>query len=152
MNSDLLKHGLSTNPRGYTILVVEDSDDHWFMVRWVFSQIMPAVNLVRTVNPPEAMAYLTACTNAHWSLPKLILMDLYLPAREDGWALLEEIKLHHIYRRLPVIILSASNSEEDIEQSYYLRSTSYITKPVTHGEWLACFENFHRYWQQAVTL
>lgn len=152
MTTDLSRSNTPTNPFGATILVVEDVDDHWYMIRWALTQTMPSVSIMRTVNGSDTMAYLAACSYGHYSLPKLILMDLYLPGREDGWALLEEVKLHHIYRRLPVIILSASNSPDDVEQSYYLRSTSYIRKPITLPEWLACFDNIHRYWQEAVSL
>lgn len=98
------------------------------------------------------MVYLHHLLDESARLPELILMDLYLPEREDGWELLEAIKLHHTLRRLPVVVLSHSDDPEDVEQSYYLRSTSYLVKPLSYSGWVTYFKDFRRYWWESVTL
>ena len=135
-----------------TILVVEDNDDHWFITRWALLRTIPGVQVVRTTSTLDTLSYLVGCSYDRRSLPELILLDLYLPKREDGWALLESIKLHHLFRCIPVVILSSSAQSDDIEQSYYLRGSSYMVKPTSYPEWLACFEDFRRYWMESVTL
>ncbi|GAB3551617.1 response regulator [Spirosoma fluminis] len=141
-----------TRLRRGPILVVEDNDDHWFLIRWALLRTLPGVEVVRTATANETLTYLDRCLNETRKLPELILQDLYLPQREVGWELLEAIKQHHTFRRLPVIVLSYSDDPGDIEQSYYLRTTSYLVKPTTYRDWISYFEDFRRYWWEAVTL
>ena len=62
--------------------------------------------------------------------PGLILLDLNMP-RKDGREALREIKEHPELRRIPIIIMTTSQAEEDIYRSYDLGANSFITKPVT---------------------
>ncbi len=152
MDNYLLKSSTTIRKRRGSILVVEDNDDHWFVVRWALLQTLPGVEAVRAVDASEAIEYLNDCLDEEVRLPELVLLDLYLPTREEGWGVLEAIKLHHVFRRLPVVVLSSSAHPDDIEQSYYLRSSSYLVKPSSYAEWLAYFEDFRRYWWESVTL
>jgi two-component system, chemotaxis family, response regulator Rcp1 len=61
--------------------------------------------------------------------PDLILLDLNLP-RKDGRAVLKEIKADDSLRRIPVVVLTTSKSEEDVMRVYDLHANCYITKPV----------------------
>ncbi|MFD2572092.1 response regulator [Spirosoma soli] len=144
--------GVTTRYRRGPILVVEDNDDHWFIIQWALQRTLPGVDVVRTSGADETLTYLNTCLANGRKLPELVVQDLYLPQREDGWGLLEAIKQHHTLRRLPVILLSHSADPEDIEQSYYLRSASYMVKPSSYGQWLNYFEDFRRYWWESVTL
>ncbi len=152
MDNYLLKSSLPSRQRKGSILVVEDNDDHWFLTRWALLQTLPGIEAVRTTNAGETLEYLNDCLEADALLPGLILLDLYLPNREDGWHVLETVKLHYILRRLPVVLLSSSEHPDDIEQSYYLRGSSYLVKPSSYPEWITHFEGFRRYWWEAVTL
>lgn len=126
--------GFGIPRRRSTILVVEDNDDQWFITNRILRHTLPDTDAVRTSDASETLSYLMTCSPNHRPLPALILLDLYLPDRKDGWALLEALKLHHTFRRLPVVILSSSDNPEDIEQSYYLRSSSYLMKqPLTRN-------------------
>lgn len=138
--------------RQQTILVVEDNDDQWFITRWALLRTLPEVTIVRTGSTLDTLGYLTACAYEQRPLPALILLDLYLPDREEGWAVLESIKQHPSFRRIPVIMLSSSASNADIEQSYFQRSSSYMVKPTSYPEWLVLFNYFRRYWLESVTL
>ncbi|MCK8490269.1 MULTISPECIES: response regulator [Spirosoma] len=138
--------------RQASILVVEDSDDEWFVIRWAFLQNWPGVKVVRTTNMTDTMTYLASCFEKNHGLPDLILLDLYLPDREDGWALLESIKVDCFYRRVPVVMISNSTLQEDIEQSYYLHSNSYIVKPTTYQGWGKTIKEFRHYWTKSVAL
>ena len=79
-------------------------------------------------------------------------MDLYLPDRHQGYALLQMIKVHYLYREIPVITLSQSADPEDISDAYVLRSNSYIVKPGGYQTWLDCISTLRHYWWNAVTL
>ena len=132
--------------------MVEDNDDHWSVIERALAESWPDVQAVRTATTHEALVYLTACEQHQSLLPKMILLDLYVPQREDGWALLDTLKANPVYKLLPVVVLSASEAPDDIRECYDLRSNSYMVKPKSYPEWLACFEHFRRYWSDAVTM
>ncbi|GAB3770179.1 hypothetical protein GCM10028818_07550 [Spirosoma horti] len=94
----------------------------------------------------QAIHYLENCSLEQKKLPSLILLDLYLPYRAMGWNLLQIFKTHHLYREIPVVMLSCSSDPTDIRDSYHYRSNSYIVKPNTYKEWLDCFDGFRHYW------
>ncbi|GAB3765824.1 response regulator [Spirosoma pomorum] len=134
------------------ILVVEDNADQWFIIQWALKERFPEVEPVWFSNASQVLMYLECCLENTTQLPKLILLDLYLPNRENGWRLLEAIKLHHVYREIPAIMLSRSGDPEDIRESYMLRINSYIVKPDNYEKWLDCFTAFRHYWWEAATL
>ena len=137
--------------RKETILVIEDNADQWFIIRWALQQQFPEVEAIWVREAAEALVHLESCEKKQ-SLPRLILLDLYLPNRQQGWSLLEAIKTHYLYREIPVIMLSQSNDKEDIEESYSLRINSYIVKPNHYQKWLDCIGSFRHYWWDSVTL
>lgn len=78
----------------------------------------------------EAMdLLLNQSSHENASKPDLILLDLNLP-KKDGRQVLAEIKNHPDLRRIPVVILTSSQAEEDIVKTYDLHANAYVTKPV----------------------
>jgi CheY-like chemotaxis protein len=134
------------------ILVIEDNADHWLIIRSALAQCFPEVEPLWMNHPSQARSYLARQAEEATRLPRLILLDLYLPTREEGLALLEFIKTHPLYRKLPVVVLSASQAREDITAVYALSVASYMTKPGSYHEWLTCFYTFRRYWWETVSL
>jgi CheY-like chemotaxis protein len=149
-----VSHPLTTPIRSRTavLLVVEDNDDHWLVIQRALQESWPDVQAVRTATVDETLAYLRACEQQENRLPRMILLDLYVPHRQDGWALLDAFKANPAYKLLPVVVLSVSDEPADIRECYDLRSNSYIVKPKSYLEWVACFDHFRRYWSDAVTL
>ncbi|GAB4033756.1 response regulator [Spirosoma gilvum] len=135
-----------------TVLIIEDNADEWFIMRWAIQQRFPEVEAIWIQEASQAMMFLEACLQDINHLPKLILLDLYLPRREYGFNLLQFIKSHYLYREIPVIMLSQSQDTDDISESYSLRSNSYIVKPRGYENWLSCIASFRHYWWDAVTL
>ncbi|KAB7731057.1 response regulator [Rudanella paleaurantiibacter] len=135
-----------------TVLVIEDNLDQQVLIRYALQQAMPTVEPVCVSGADDAMAYLNDCVENGRDLPRLILLDLYLPTAEDGWQLLQRIKEYPIRRRLPVVVLSVSNVDEDIERSYALGANSYIAKPLDFEQWLQYFRTLRTYWLETVTL
>ena len=68
--------------------------------------------------------------------PKVILLDLKMP-KVDGIEVLEKIKSNESTKKIPVVVLTSSNQDPDIEKCYLLGANSYIVKPVD-------FESFHK--------
>jgi len=83
--------------------------------------------------------------------PDLILLDLNLP-RKDGREVLEEIKHDEDLRRIPVVILTTSNDERDILESYNLHANCYITKPVDLKQFMAIVKSIQSFWFSIVKL
>ncbi|MCP4536470.1 MAG: response regulator [Chloroflexi bacterium] len=84
-------------------------------------------------------------------LPGIILLDLNMP-KKDGREALKEIKSDPVLRRIPVIVLTTSEAEEDIIRSYDLGANSYITKPVTFESVIGIVQSLSRYWFELVEL
>lgn len=83
--------------------------------------------------------------------PGLILLDLNMP-RKDGRQALQEIKSNPELRRIPVVILTTSKTEEDVLRSYDLGANSFITKPVTFDGLVNIVRTLGNYWFKIVEL
>ena len=83
--------------------------------------------------------------------PELILLDLNLPVK-DGRDVLAEIKADRDLKRIPVVILTTSRSEEDILRSYDLNANCYITKPVELDKFIEVVKSIEDFWLTIVKL
>jgi two-component system response regulator len=83
--------------------------------------------------------------------PDLILLDLNLPIK-DGREVLGEIKAHPILKSIPVVVLTTSASDVDIEKSYLLHANCYITKPVDLDGFLKVVNSIDEFWLSVVRL
>ena len=83
--------------------------------------------------------------------PDLILLDLNLP-RKDGREVLAEVKQDPDLRRIPVIVLTSSQAEEDVAKAYDDHANSYLTKPVTLDGLVAIASAIEGFWLSVVTL
>jgi len=83
--------------------------------------------------------------------PDLILLDLNLP-RKDGREVLQEIKQDPDLRRIPVVVLTTSRSEEDVLHAYDLHANCYITKPVDFSQFLNVIRTIEDFWLTVVKL
>jgi CheY-like chemotaxis protein len=84
-------------------------------------------------------------------VPDLILLDLNMP-RMDGKEALAFIKSREELRRIPIVVLSTSDSEEDIRKTYDLGVNSFVTKPSSFDEIVKMAQGLHRYWLEIVQL
>ena len=98
------------------------------------------------------MPYLEKAALKEADLPRLILLDLFLPGREGGFALLQAIKSHPLHQQIPVVVWSHSQDEADIVRSYNFSIASYIVKPASVEAWQSCISIFRRYWVEVVHL
>lgn len=136
----------------FTLLVVDNDADQWAIIDSALARSFPEAEPVWVADPDQALSYLDQVARTGKKLPQLVVQELYLPHRVDGQALIRAIKSHPSYRLIPVVVLSHSREEEDILDAYDQGVASFITKPATDPEWLACFSTFRRYWLGSVTL
>jgi chemotaxis family two-component system response regulator Rcp1 len=83
--------------------------------------------------------------------PDLILLDLNLP-KKDGREVLAEIKADESLRRIPIVVLTTSQAEIDVIQSYDLGVNCFITKPVDLDQFIYVVKSIEEFWLTVVTL
>lgn len=142
---------LSSALRRASLLIVEDSPDQQTLIGQLLTKTLPELIPSWAADASSALAYLADCETERRPLPRLILLDLYLPSREDGLEILRQLKAQSVLSRVPVVVLSRSDDREDIRTAYDLGAASYIAKPSTMDAWLAYFESVRHYWFGAVT-
>jgi len=128
-----------------SILIIEDNpDDGLLALRALKKLNFRNITLVETGS--EALEHLYGKNKSDSSpSPDLILLDLNLPVI-DGFSLLEKIRSNKVTRKTPVIILTSSGEESDIEKSYDLGANSYIQKPVDFLEFEKAALLISEYW------
>lgn len=85
------------------------------------------------------------------STPDIILLDLNLP-RKDGREVLAEIKADENLKLIPVIILTTSDADLDIQKSYKLHANCFITKPVDLDQFIFIIRQIETFWFTVVKL
>ena len=79
------------------------------------------------------------------------MLDLNLP-RKDGREVLEELKNDPELRTIPVVVLTTSNSDQDILHAYKLHANCYITKPIEFARFIDVVKSIKQFWLTVVTL
>jgi CheY-like chemotaxis protein len=137
-----------------SILLAEDDPDDQLLVKRAFASADLTTDL-RFVNDGEELLdylYHRAGQSEETSpRPGLILLDLNMP-KKDGREALREIKADPGLKHIPVIVLTTSNREEDIFQSYAMGASSYIVKPVVFSDLVEVIKTLETYWFQVVEL
>lgn len=134
------------------ILLIEDNPGDARLAREALRDAKVRNNLSWVPDGVEAMAYLKREGKYGQSpRPDLILLDLNLP-RKDGREVLSEIKADENLRRIPVVILTTSQAEEDILRAYHLNANCYITKPVDLEQFMKVVKTIEDFWLTIVKL
>ncbi|GAB3718925.1 response regulator [Spirosoma flavus] len=135
------------------ILIIDDNPDQCDLIRTVLQACMPKVDLLIASTGEAAFSQLHHCLEAKQKLPRLILLDLYLPLADDGLRIIEQIKRNDSpYRLIPITLLTHSARQPDIQRGYELGANSYIVKPASHAQWLIYMKSLRQYWLHTVTL
>lgn len=109
-------------------------------------------NPVQVVNNgEEAVDYLLDCKKHKSLLPSLILLDLNLP-RKDGREVLAEIKADDALKSIPVVVLTTSQSEDDIRTVYSLAGNCYVTKNPDIEQFIETVRLLGEFWLKTVRL
>src|SRR2546427_153190 len=130
----------------FTILLAEDNPGDVRLTREALKESKVLVNLSVVGDGEAALAYLRRereYVNAEH--PDLILLDLNLP-KKDGRQVLAEIKSDDKLKRIPVVVLTTSRSEEDILKAYDLHVNCYIEKPVNFDQFIKIVKSIEEFW------
>lgn len=131
------------------ILLVEDNPSDVGLTQRAFQKAGISNKLIVAEDGQEALDYLFG-SGAHGErdsadTPILILLDLKLP-RVDGLEVLRRIRADNRTRRVPVVILTSSNEEQDLASGYDLGTNSYIRKPVDFHQFADVIKQLGMYW------
>ncbi|MBM3889022.1 MAG: response regulator [Verrucomicrobia bacterium] len=138
--------------RPIEILLAEDNPGDVRLTQEALRDAKVRNNLTAVADGVETMAYLRREGRyAEAPRPDLILLDLNMP-RMDGRQALAQIKADANLRRIPVVILTTSQAEEDIMRAYDLNANCYITKPVDLQQFLKVVRSIEEFWLMIVKL
>jgi CheY-like chemotaxis protein len=138
--------------RELEVLLVEDDEGDVVITREALAEGGVASRLTVARDGAEALAYLRR-TPPHKGArrPDLILLDLNLP-RQNGCQVLAEVKADAGLRRIPVVVLSTSSSEEDVARCYDLHANAYVAKPVDFDRFVAVIRQIDEFFVSVVEL
>src|SRR3989338_10960213 len=137
------------------ILIVEDNDDDYIATMRAFKKANLANPVRRCTNGDQALDYLFQ--RGEFSAlgaaprPSIILLDLNLPGT-DGREVLRDIKAEQGLLKIPVVVLTTSNAEQDIERCYAAGANSYVQKPVDFEGFIRAIARLSEYWLEVAIL
>lgn len=138
--------------RPIEVLLVEDDEGDVLMTREALEEgkVLNHLNVVG--DGVEAIDYLRGgAGHEDRTRPDLILLDLNLPKR-DGRQVLAEVKQDPDLRRIPVVVLTTSEAEEDVLRSYDLHANAYVTKPVDFDRFVEVIRQIDEFFISVVRL
>ncbi len=137
------------------ILLADDDEDDCYLIKEAFEENCISNDLHIVNDGEDLMDYLNhrgdfSKINS-FPKPDLILLDLNMP-RKNGKEALAEIKQDPGLRKIPVVVLTTSEADEDIIKTYDLGVNSFITKPVSFDGLVEVIKTIGKYWFQIVKL
>jgi len=139
--------------RAIEILMAEDSPTDVLLAREALRDAKVHNHLHVVEDGVELLAFLRREGPKYADAPRpdLILLDLNMP-RKDGRETLTEIKGDRRFRRIPVVVLTTSQADEDVLHAYDLNANCYIAKPVDFLQFTEVVRSIEHFWFEVVTL
>lgn len=125
-----------------SVLLVEDDKIDVMTIRRIFKELNIQNPLIVASNGEEALNLLMQGATPNFSV---ILLDLNMP-RMSGIEFLTVVKSNDHFRHIPIVVLTTSNHEDDIQQAYALSVEGYMVKPVDYNQFVDMMKNIHGYW------
>lgn len=125
-----------------TILLVEDDQVDIMTVKRGFKEFNVMNELVITNNGEEALDYLNATKS---DLPCVILLDINMP-KMNGHECLESLRKDSLFKHIPVIMLTSSKEQQDVDFSFKHGIAGYILKPVDYQQFLSSIKVLNPFW------
>ncbi len=146
---------MSAVDKNVQLIIAEDDEDDFALAKAAFAAVGMRNEIVR-VKDGEELLQLLQRRGVHADAParagpRLVILDLNMP-RVDGREALVRIKADPALRRIPIVVMSTSQAQEDVVRSYDGGVCSFIHKPLDFGEFVAAVSEFKRFWLELVEL
>jgi CheY-like chemotaxis protein len=136
----------------FTILIVEDNSEEVILLQKAFEKAGLDITVHFVTNGEEAIDYLSGAERYHdrysYPEPDLLIMDLKMP-RKGGFEVLEWFRNLQEGALIPVVVLTSSNRETDVQRAYSLGANSYFIKPSDFDEFRDMIAAISNYWFRA---
>jgi len=136
--------------KSINILLIEDNEGD-IMLTTEALEDGRIVNNVNVIRDGEAAIEYFEALKEKTEYPDMVLLDINLP-KISGHEVLTYIKAHHLFKCIPVIMLTTSSSEKDIQTSYKNYVNCYITKPVDLSDFMQAVSKIEDFWLNIVTI
>jgi chemotaxis family two-component system response regulator Rcp1 len=134
------------------LLVEDNSEEAELTMETLREGRIPNLRVHWVEDGEEAMAFLRRQgKHADAPRPDLVLLDLNMP-RMSGLEVLEEIKQHPEWKRLPVVMMTSSSHEKDILGAYGRHVNCYVTKPIDFDQFIEAVRSIEEFWLSVVRL
>ena len=131
------------------ILLVDDNEMDVKIALRAFKQAALKNNIYVAHNGQECLDFVRRQGGfkdaTQYPRPDIILLDISMPVL-DGFGVLKVLKQDDAYKDIPIVILTASNNENDVKNCYALGANSYIQKPVAYEDFVKVVDSFNSYW------
>jgi CheY-like chemotaxis protein len=124
------------------IMLVDDDDVDAIITQRAVNELKITNELVRRVDGEDALEYLRNESNPR---PCVILLDLNMP-RMNGFEFLKVIKVDNILKKIPIVVLTTSDVDQNILDSFGLGVAGYIVKPVDYKQFVEAMKTINMYW------
>ena len=129
------------------ILLVEDNPGDIELIKTGFEEARVVNQITVISDGQEALNFI----NKGEEIPDIILLDINLP-KVNGFEILKKIRSTKASSNIPVVMLTSSDTTEDVEKSYSSRANSFITKPVDFEQFLKVIKSIECFWLTVVKL
>lgn len=131
------------------VLLVEDTIEDAELMMRALRKAGFANDLRHLEDGPEALDYLLArgryTDRDNLSPPRLVILDLKLP-RMSGLEVLRQMREEELTRTVPVVVMTSSREDSDLQEAYDLGANSYVVKPVDFGQFVDAMDRLGYYW------
>lgn len=149
--SDTFKMQAHTASR--SVLVLQTGSLYTDLIEEIFANSTARPKVVTLPDSDQALTFLRDPEAfAATQRPDLILLDLETPSKTESYTLLSTLKQDPLLRRIPIIVLTASSSSEDILKSYALQGNCYIIRPGDRAQLIQSIKRIEEFWLHIVTL
>jgi len=137
---------VATAKENKIVLMADDDEDDCLLAKHAFVESGAKAAFSCVLDGIELMEYLSEHSHSETEqLPDLILLDLNMP-RKDGRRALLEIKSEADFRHIPIVILTTSQAQKDIEFTMKAGAESFITKPASFDDWVKTMKSLAENW------
>jgi CheY-like chemotaxis protein len=131
------------------VLVAEDEANDRFFIKRAFGACGVEHRVMFVTDGEQAISYLSGQPpfddRKEYPLPSLLIVDVKMP-RKSGFDVIAWVRAHAEWHCLPVLVLSSSDLEQDVQRAYELTANTYLTKPPTYTKLTKAVEELCQYW------